>query len=226
MLFITVVGWFLLEGIRIWEFLHCVYGFSAGLTWKFAMSVHLCLHVWGLIVYSLIQGRWLCFSTHWPCNSSFVPRLRKPLLQLSQNVWVKISVSGGLWFCILPGGKIRLTLGASKMRTYFSTFQGVGWGGVGHICTLKTKKYQWSNSFSCTWVLGNHCAGSRGDIHIGLGQMWMQFRGMHAWWLISSGREHAEWVAVTGPFFADFKDSNKTKTSPASSCPPPPHPVP
>lgn len=56
MLFTTLVGWFLLYGIRIWEFLHCVYGFSAGLTEKFAMAVHLHLHVWGIIVYGLLEA--------------------------------------------------------------------------------------------------------------------------------------------------------------------------
>lgn len=83
---------------------------------------------------------------------------------------------------------------------------------------IENQKYQWSNSFSCTWVLGNHCAGSQRWHSHQMGQMWMQFKGMHACWLIISGRGHAEWVAVSrGPpplfSFADFKESRKTKTN-------------
>lgn len=74
----------------------------------------------------------------------------------SPNVWVNISLSGEPLVLHPVCRKDQVEARKHSVRL------GLTFLGVGHICTLKTKKYQWSNSFSCTWVLGNHCAGSRG----------------------------------------------------------------
>lgn len=65
---------------------------------------------------------------------------------------------------------------------------------------LKTNKYQWRNSFSCTWVLKIHCTGSLSwHSH----RTWLRCEccgHMHACVVITSGWEHAMWKVLSlGP---------------------------
>lgn len=149
-----------------------------------------------------------CFPTHWKCYSCFIPRQRKPLLQLSKNFWVKISLSREPLVLHPVCRKDQAYTRKCSVR-WILTFLGVG-----HICTLKTKKYQWSNSFSCTWVLGNHCAGSQGPHSHRTGPDVNAIQ-RHACMLTNHFWQGACRMSggVNRPFFADFKDSNRTKTN-------------
>lgn len=67
------------------------------------MSVHLDLHVWGLIVYSLIQGRWLVFLHALAMLLLFHTKAKETIVaivtkRLSQNLF-KWGASGFI-FCL------------------------------------------------------------------------------------------------------------------------------
>ena len=155
----------------------------------------------------------------------FHTKAKETIVVLSQNFWAEISLSREplVLHPVYRNDQALSYETLSKIRTYFSE----GWTHM----YIENQKYQWSNSFSCTWVLGNHCAGSQRWHSHQMGQMWMQFKGMHACWLIISGREHAEWVAVsTGPLFIPFcwfqREQKNKNNLPSLFIPLSPHPVP
>lgn len=87
---------------KIWEFLHCVYGFSAGLTWKFVITVHFHFSIWGLVVCGLFKPQKFQFS--YTLKPLVLPQTKskQAIIRITTELLSKKSISvGSLCFLLL-----------------------------------------------------------------------------------------------------------------------------